>query len=116
MSEAILAAAPPRLRFCAGCRHRHGGRAYGVCLVSGCACVAVVEVRSSASEKRQLCRLAAKAFAELSPAELAVYQRAAERSAESDLLLEEFASEAGLDVKLLWRARRSLRLASNGGG
>lgn len=43
MTEPLLAAAPPRLRFCAGCRHRHGGRAYGVCLVSGCACVAVVE-------------------------------------------------------------------------
>lgn len=81
--------------------------------MSGCACVAVVEREPT---DRTLIRRAAKAFAELSPAELAVYQRAAERSAESDLLLEEFASEAGLDVKLLWRARRSLRLASNGGG
>lgn len=46
VAEAILADAPPRPRHCAGCQHVHGGRAFGVCLVSGRPCVAVQAARS----------------------------------------------------------------------
>lgn len=106
MAEPLLADAPPRPRHCAGCQHVHGGRAFGVCLVTDCPCVAV----SDKSARRQRCRLAAKAFAALSPEQLALYQVAARRAADSDLTLEEFALEYGFDQQLLWRARRSLRL------
>jgi hypothetical protein len=30
---------PPGTRFCAECKHWHGGRAYGLCLVPDCDCV-----------------------------------------------------------------------------
>lgn len=74
--------------------------------MTDCPCVAV----SDKSARRQRCRLAAKAFAALSPEQLALYQVAARRAADSDLTLEEFALEYGFDQQLLWRARRSLRL------
>lgn len=67
---------------------------------------------------RTLVRRAARAFAELNPEDRAAYERAARRFEESGLTLEEFATEIGLDRRILWRVRRSLRLpkSANGGG
>lgn len=41
MAESLLADTPPRPRYCAGCQHVHGGRAFGICLVTGCFCITV---------------------------------------------------------------------------
>jgi hypothetical protein len=57
---------------------------------------------------RTLSRWAARMFAEMSPAERAKYERWVRRWLDSGLELDEFAAEAGLDQKLLWRTWRSL--------
>lgn len=41
MAEPLLADTPPLPRYCAGCSHVHGGRAFGLCLVKGCFCITV---------------------------------------------------------------------------
>lgn len=58
MAEPILADIPPRPRYCAGCQHIHGGRAFGVCLVTDCPCVAVaarsIDYLAKLDDKRTL--------------------------------------------------------------
>lgn len=106
------------LRHCAGCGHKHGGRAFGICLVEGCDCVAVKRWRKSA--QRQASRISAKRFASLTEEQRQVYERAARNFDESELRLQEFAAELDLDAGVLWRVRRSLRpatsVAAHGGG
>lgn len=80
--------------------------------MTGCPCVVVGNASSAAA--RQRCRLSKKAFEALGPDQRALYEKAAQRAADSELTLEEFAREYGLDQQLLWRTRRSLRLGGGG--
>lgn len=117
VEQHVVAQTRPRHRHCYSCGHFHGGRAYGLCLVNDCDCLRVVDSPGPVTT-RTLVRRAARAFAELNPEDRAAYERAARRFQDSDLALEEFAAEIGLDKRILWRVRRSLRLpkSANGGG
>lgn len=112
----------PRERFCLDCGHIHGGKGYGLCFersgASLCPCITANALprKLRPVSRRTLVRRAAKAFAELTAAERAEYDRWAHRWVESDLTMHEFAVEAGLDEKLLWRAWKASGLPWGGFG
>lgn len=116
MSEALDLCAPAKHpRLCLDCHHIHGVLAYGLCferLPNGdiCPCTELRTARprrhqrpAEAVTARTLSRWAARMFEEMSPAERTKYIQWARRWVDSELELAEFAAEAGIDQKLLWR-------------